>query len=53
MTLSKEIFENLRIAGPQSSIPALTDEERRFFYEALDEFGLKKKRAYLRIFRSG
>lgn len=53
MILSKDNFENLLIAGVNSRIPALNDEERKFFYEALESFGLKKKRAYLRMFRTG
>lgn len=53
MIFNKKVFENVLEAGVNSRIPELTDEERKSFYEALEGFGLKKNRAYLRMFRTG
>ena len=53
MIFNKETFKNVLEPGVHSRIPELSDEERKVFYEALEGFGLKKNRAYLRMFRTG
>lgn len=53
MRIKRDLFKNVLRVGPQSCIPQLNDDERKHLYEALESFGMKRKRAYLRIFRIG
>lgn len=53
MEFKKEIFENLLECGVNSRIPELSPGERRMFYDVMEGYGLKKMRAYTRIFRTG
>lgn len=53
MIFRKETFQNILIPGANSRIPELSVEERVVFYSKLEEYGLKKGRAYSRIFRNG
>lgn len=53
MDFKKELFENLMECGVNSRIPDMSPNERKFFYDVLERYGLKRERAYTRIFRTG